>query len=93
MSWEWAAIICVTVISLTAFGCQSLHFIKTDLIPCEFKEIKAAVEKVVSVQNAITADAIEDKRVRTELKEMAEETKKMLSQSQLVAGFKTRGQR
>lgn len=47
-------------------------------------DLKLAIEKIVSVQNKITSDMLS-------ITETAEETKKLLSQANLAAGFRMRG--
>lgn len=59
-------------------------------VQAEFQEIKSAMTKVVDVQNKITQDVSQMKATSELVEKQAQETKKLLSNSNLAQAFKPR---
>jgi len=86
MTWEWVVLISVALLCIVISGHIQAFRHDRKSKDTDVADLKLAMEKVVEVQNKITADMLK-------ISETGEEAKKLLSEANLVAGFKPRGMR
>lgn len=94
MTWEWAFVFAVAVISGTVVFISVMvinHKNQSITTDDEIAELKAAVERVVAVQNTITADMVAIRATHDKVDKQVEETKSLLSKSNLAVGLQRRG--
>ena len=88
MTWEWVFLITASMLVGAGVTIYWLEYGLKKSKDVEVKDLRLALEKVIDVQNKITKDM-------SDISATAEETKKLLSQTNLAVGFvgRTRGAR
>jgi septal ring factor EnvC (AmiA/AmiB activator) len=94
MTWEWAFVFAVAILSGTVIFISVItidHKNREITADDELSELQEAVKRIVAVQNTITADMVAIRATHDKVDKQVEETKSLLSKSNLAVGLQRRG--